>query len=131
MSRPPSSSSLARIRLRLWQQNLNKSLDSQLDFLHSLKPSVYDIALIQEPHIDFRGVSRSNRAFISVYPPTHTKNQRGTRSLILVNARIPTSSWSVIPIPSPDITAIEIVGDFGTVRFINIYNDCTHNEAIN
>ncbi|KAJ7042936.1 hypothetical protein C8F04DRAFT_945023, partial [Mycena alexandri] len=125
---PPPSPSIER--LRLWQQNLNKSLDSQLDFLHSLKPSVYDIALIQEPHIDFRGVSRSNRAFVSVYPPTHAENQRATRSLILVNSNIPSSSWTVIPIPYPDVTAIELVGNFGTVRIINVYNDCNHNGAI-
>ncbi|KAJ6571921.1 hypothetical protein B0H19DRAFT_936548, partial [Mycena capillaripes] len=124
----PNSSS--QTRLCIWQQNLNKSLDSQLDFCHSLKPQIYDIGLIQEPHIDNRGVARANRRFVSIYPPTHTPNHRATRSMILVNTRLPSSSWSSIPIASPDVTAMRIYGDFGTICIINVYNDGAHNDAL-
>lgn len=118
-------------RLKIWQQNLNKSLDAQNDFLHRLNPDVYDMALIQEPHFDFRGVTRANRRWVSVTPPTHTPNQAVTRSLILVNICLPSASWTAIPIPSPDITAVQIAHEtFGTLRFINVYNDCVHNNAL-
>ncbi|KAJ7939084.1 hypothetical protein B0H13DRAFT_1549379, partial [Mycena leptocephala] len=117
-------------RLTIWQQNLNKSLDAQNDFLHRLNPNTYDIALIQEPHFDFRGMTRANKRWVSILPPTHTPNQRATRSMILVNICLPSSSWVAIAIPSPDITAVQFHGTFGTIRFINIYNDCTHNNAL-
>ncbi|KAJ7836292.1 hypothetical protein B0H13DRAFT_1558133, partial [Mycena leptocephala] len=117
--------------LRIWGQNLNKSLDAQIDFLHSLGRNYYDIALLQEPHIDFRGVSRAGRAWVSVYPPTHSSDQKATRSAILMNAHLPSSMWKPVPIGSPDVTAVELTGVFGTIRIINIYNDCNHNEALN
>jgi exonuclease III len=117
-------------RLWIWGQNLNKSLDAQIDLLHSLGRNFYDIALLQEPHIDFRGVSRAGCAWVLVYPPTHSKNQRATRSAILMNAHIPSSTWKPVSISSPDVTAVELTGDFGTIRIINIYNDCNHNEAL-
>ncbi|KAJ6510337.1 hypothetical protein C8R45DRAFT_814214, partial [Mycena sanguinolenta] len=109
---------------RIWSQNLNKSLDAQLDFINNLSPRYFNLALIQEPHFDFRGVSRANRAWISVYPPTHAANHRATRAMILVNVNVPRAAWRVVPIPSPDITAIDIFDEsFGTIRVVNIYND--------
>ncbi|KAJ7158435.1 hypothetical protein C8R46DRAFT_834196, partial [Mycena filopes] len=84
-----------------------------------------------EPCCDFRGLSRVNRDWVSVYPPSHAKNQQATRSMIMVNKRLPSSTWKIVPIPSPLITAIDIFGPaFGTIRIINIYNDRDHNEAI-
>ncbi|KAJ6524505.1 hypothetical protein B0H19DRAFT_840852, partial [Mycena capillaripes] len=116
--------------LTIWGQNLNKSLDAQIDFLHSLGRNRYDIALLQEPHIDLQGVSRAGRGWVTIYPPMHTKNQRATRSAIFMNACIPSLSWRPLPIASPDVTAVELYGDFGTIRIINVYNDCNHNEAL-
>ncbi|KAJ7138921.1 hypothetical protein C8R46DRAFT_921828, partial [Mycena filopes] len=118
------------LKIRCWQQNLNKSLDSQNDFMNSLNPNFYDIALVQEPHIDKRGVSRAKRSFVSVYPTTHAQRQAATRSAIFVNTRLPSSSWMPVSIPSSDITAIDVMGDFGTIRIINIYNDGDHNETL-
>ncbi|KAJ7346402.1 hypothetical protein DFH08DRAFT_1008623, partial [Mycena albidolilacea] len=114
----------ANREFRIWSQNLNASLDAQTDLLNKLSPHFFDLALLQEPHFDFRGLSRSTRSFISVYPPSHPRDPRATRSMILVNARLPASSWSIVPIASPDITAIDFFGPtFGTIRIINIYND--------
>ena len=39
-------------KLQIWQQNINKSLEGQLDLLQSLKENNYDIVAIQKPHID-------------------------------------------------------------------------------
>ena len=39
--------------LRMRQQNLNKSLHAQVDFLHSINPEIHDIILIQEPQSTF------------------------------------------------------------------------------
>jgi hypothetical protein len=51
--------------------------------------------------------------------------------MILVNIRLPASSWKTVPIPSPDITAINIFGEaFGTVQVVNIYNNCDNNTAL-
>ncbi|KAJ7123397.1 hypothetical protein C8R44DRAFT_620697, partial [Mycena epipterygia] len=117
-------------KLTIWQQNINKSLKGQLDLLHRLKPKRYDIALIQEPYFDQGGKSRANRHWVSIVPPSHTPHQRLTRSLILINTRLPSVTWTAIPLPSPDITAMQIFGDFGTIRIINIYNDGAHNDTL-
>jgi hypothetical protein len=41
--------------LQIQQQNMNKSLKSQIDLLANLKRNEYDLCLIQEPYIDFKG----------------------------------------------------------------------------
>nr|GAT48527.1 RNA-directed DNA polymerase from transposon X-element [Mycena chlorophos] len=38
--------------------------------------------------------------------------------------------WTLLRIPSPDIVAIQLVGTFGTIRIVNVYNDGTHNNTI-
>ncbi|KAJ6569115.1 hypothetical protein B0H19DRAFT_938915, partial [Mycena capillaripes] len=129
MSDVPTSAHKER-RLCIWSQNLNKSLDAQLDFLHSLGRNHYDIALLQEPHIDYCGVSRAGRGWVSIYPPTHAQDQRATRSAIFMNARMPSSTWRPIPIALPDVTAVELYGAFSTIRIINVYNDCNHNRTL-
>jgi endonuclease/exonuclease/phosphatase family metal-dependent hydrolase len=117
-------------QLRIWGQNLNKSLIAQNAFYHSLDANIYDLALLQEPHLDFRGLSRVKRSYTSVYPPAHATQNATTRSTIWVNTSIPSSRWQTIPMLSPDITAIDLYGDFGTLRVVNLYIDCEHNEAL-
>ena len=56
-------------RLRIWQQNLNKSPDAQSDLIHKIND--YDIMLIQEPYIDFLGNNRATRAWTTLYPTRH------------------------------------------------------------
>ncbi|KAJ7936563.1 hypothetical protein B0H13DRAFT_1556648, partial [Mycena leptocephala] len=94
--------------LRIWGQNVNRSLKAQTDLNNRLSPHYYDVALVQEPYCDFRGLSRVNRGWVAVYPPSHAKNQRATRSMIMVNGRLPSSTWNTVPLESPDLTAIEI-----------------------
>ncbi|KAJ7198865.1 hypothetical protein GGX14DRAFT_352273, partial [Mycena pura] len=132
MSDTPDPAPPTPRRLRVWQQNLNKSLQAQLDMLQSLKPHKYDLALIQEPYMDFRNKSRTNLRFTAVYPAQHDSDvdPQRSRSLILVNTHLPSSSWSIIPIPSPDITAVELRTPAGLLRIINVYNDCDHNDSL-
>jgi hypothetical protein len=114
-------------RLRIWQQNMNRSLEAQLDFLHSLKPSHYNMAAIQEPYIDFLGNSRATPHWIRVYPPKHHEDPKATRSIILVNKTlISTNAWTQLPVDSPDITAISIDSSIGTLHLYNIYNNGSH-----
>ena len=114
----------------LRQQNTNKSLISQLDLLESLKRNDYDICAIQEPYIDFNGKSRANRQWTAIYPNTHYSHPDSTRSLLLINTNILTDSWKQLNIQHPDVTAIELRGTFGTIRVINVYNNCNNNTAL-
>ncbi|KAJ7110866.1 hypothetical protein C8R44DRAFT_633610, partial [Mycena epipterygia] len=114
-------------QLRVWQQNLNQSLSGHIDMLESLKPRKYDLALIQEPTIQL-GKSCTNLCFTSAYPTRHSIAPTASRSLILFNTQISSSSWSIIN--SSDITAIELRGPFGIIHVVNIYNACDHNDAL-
>jgi hypothetical protein len=116
--------------LQIRQQNTNKSLESQIDLLASLKRNEYDLCLIQEPYIDFKGKTRANRNWMVIYPNTHQKHPDQMRSVILINTSLITDSWKQIHFEHPDITAIEIQGSFGTLRIINIYNDCNNNSSL-
>lgn len=90
----------------------------------------YDVCLIQEPYIDFKGKMRANAHWSVVYPETHSTNPKATCSLILINARLKSDSWIHLPFNSPDIMPIQLVGEFGTLRIFNIYNDCNHNDSL-
>jgi hypothetical protein len=116
--------------LQLRQQNVNKSLLSQLDLLQSLKRNMYDVCAIQEPYIDFQGHTRANRNWTTIYPNTHKTHPDSTRSVILINTNLLTDAWKQIDFDHPDITAVEITGQFGTLRVINVYNDGNNNNAL-
>ena len=119
-------------RLRIWQQNLNRSLKAHLDLLHSQPPLHYNIIAIQEPHIDFLGNSHANPYWYSIYPPKHLDNPKATRSLLLVSKHLTTTNaWTQIPIDSPDITALRINSGVGPINIYNIYNDGTHHNNLN
>ncbi|KAF8221464.1 hypothetical protein L208DRAFT_1531992, partial [Tricholoma matsutake] len=112
------------------QQNVNKLLISQLDLLQSLRRDDYDICIIQEPFIDFRGKMRANQQWITVYPNTHDEHSEKTRLVILVNTNILTDTWKQLYFRHPDITAIELTGKFGTLQIINIYNNGNNNNVL-
>ena len=116
--------------IRIRQQNTNKSLISQLDLLQSLQRNDYNICLIQEPYINFRGKTRANRNWIVIYPDTHQQHPDNTRSVILINANLSTDSWKQIHLEHPDISALELQGQYGMLRIMNIYNDCENNSSL-
>jgi len=117
-------------KLKIWQQNVNRSLTAQTDVLHSAKPKDYDMILLQEPYIDFLGATRATSYWTVVYPPRHRDAPKRSRSIILVNKRISTSSWTQINVPSFDITAVQLHGEQGNLEIFNIYNDCLHNDSL-
>jgi Endonuclease-reverse transcriptase len=94
--------------LRIWQQNLNKSLIATEHMLNSTAPEHFDIIAIQEPYIDFTRNARVKQQWYLIYSKTHYIEQAGrTRSMILVNKNIASKSWTEIDIESPDVTGIQ------------------------
>ncbi|KAF8076829.1 hypothetical protein FPV67DRAFT_1407513, partial [Lyophyllum atratum] len=120
-----------RKTLTIWQQNLNKSLDAQLDMLNSLRDR-HDIICIQEPHFDFNKQSRATQKWIPVYPKGHDPDHpERTRALILVNRNIATGSWTRLEVDSADVAAIRIQTAQCPVRIFCIYNACDHSRSMN
>ena len=71
-------------KVRIWQQNVRKSLVAIHALLNGLKDE-YDLVCIQEPHFDFRGITRAMGVWTVVYPSNHAEGQEGvTRLLILI-----------------------------------------------
>ena len=72
-------------KLRIWQQNINRSLEGQLDLLQSLKANNYNIVAIEEPHIDFLGCTWANLHWTVIYLKQHLMNPNKMRSVTLIN----------------------------------------------
>ena len=118
-------------QLRIIQLNVNKSNAAQTDFLiNRLHPNDYDLVMIQEPYFDYKKDSRVSSKWIVIYPLNHIDDPLRTRSIILVNANISTNSWTALPVDCPDITAIQITGEWGICRIFNIYNDQNHSRNL-
>lgn len=122
--------------LRIWQQNLNKSLIAQqclLQTSHTAADS-HDIICIQEPYIDFKGNSRALRKWTACYPtPTPTipeLERKRIRSVIFVRADINTTLWSQVAVDSLDVTAIVAHTPQSSYLIINVYNDCHHSDSL-
>ena len=116
-------------QLRIWQQNLNKSPIAQQDLLQSMADD-YDFAMLQELYINFLGHTRANSKWIPIYPTNHLQNPNATHSIILVSTHISTNMWTPITFKLPDLTGIQLHGEFGTLRILNVYNDCDHNDTL-
>jgi exonuclease III len=116
--------------LTIWQQNVNASNVAQQHCLKTMKDHQVDVAIIQEPYIDFHSSSRTNQFWHPVYPKRHSRQFDKTCSLILVNSHLHTNSWTPIDCDCPDITAIHIHGEYGILEIFNIYNDCTHSNTL-
>ncbi|KIK82765.1 hypothetical protein PAXRUDRAFT_92316, partial [Paxillus rubicundulus Ve08.2h10] len=87
----------------------------------------YDLAVIQEPFVNIVNLTPNNSQWNIVYPTCHnTTNTSQIRSIILVNANLSKDHWKTIPIDEPNIMAIKVIGESGSLRIYNIYNDGTH-----
>jgi len=71
--------------------------------------------MIQEPYIDFQGNTQANRNWTTIYPNTHKTHPDSTRSVTLINTNLLTDAWKQIDFDHPDIMAVEIMGQFGTL----------------
>jgi hypothetical protein len=118
-------------KVQIWQQNVRKLLIATLALLNGLKDE-YDMVCIQEPHFDFRGITRATGVWTVVYLSNHAETQEGvvTRSLILIHCRISSNAWTQIEVASKDITVIRLEGPEGYLNIYNVYNDCTHSRSI-
>ena len=117
-------------QLKISQQNLNKSLTAQLHLLNSTKPESWDILMIQEPWMTFNG-TRATSHWRVLYPEIYFKDQTKTlRSIILINARIPTNNYVQIRFDTADVTGLILSTGSGKIYVINVYNDGNNNEAI-
>jgi len=121
----PSSTPTAHtgrgITLSIWQQNTNKFLISQSKFLHQLDPNTYDLGAVQEPYLDHLHNSCTSRHWYTIYPKEHYTHPAQTRSLLLVNKRIVSNTWSQVDFGSSDITAIWLQTGRGVIMIVNIY----------
>lgn len=117
-------------RIRIWQQNLNKSLIAQLDLLQVAGTDNFEIIMLQEPYTDCMGLTRANPHWTVIYPMRHHNSEELTRSAILISTRLSTKGWTQIPIDSPDITAIQLENKDFTLRIYNIYNDGMHSRNL-
>src|SRR5882724_12327339 len=89
-------------KLVIRQQNTNKSLIAQIDFLHQLDLAVYDISAVQECYLDHCHNSQATHNWYMIYSKAHYTDLAHTYSLILVNKRIATDTWSQIDLSSSD-----------------------------
>src|SRR6266481_1878718 len=119
------------MRLRICQQNLNKSDKAQYDLINSPIHREWDILLLQELYIDAYGNTKATSCWHTVYPSSHLSDSSTKCLVILVNANLDSNSWVQIPFNnSNDITVVQICTTQGRVTIFNVYNDCTHLETM-
>ena len=116
--------------LTICQQNINRSIITQNDFLHQLDPDVYDFATIQEPYLDSNHNSRATHHWYMVYPKEHYITPAWMRSIILVNRRLALESWAQVDVGSSDVTVLEFNMGKGRVLLTNVYNDIEQQQGL-
>ncbi|KAJ8584196.1 hypothetical protein M405DRAFT_747457, partial [Rhizopogon salebrosus TDB-379] len=92
--------------------------------LKNLDPHTYDLACIQEPYLNPVGLANTSnlqRYWDVIYPSNHHANPERSQTILLVNKKLSKNNWHIIPLDTPNITAIELNGAFGKVRIYNIY----------
>src|SRR6266481_8292426 len=110
MSSTPTTSP---VRLRIWQQNLNKSRAAQEDLINSDVHRNCDLLMLQEPFIDAYGNTKVTHKWRVVYPSSHLSLPLPPRAVIMVSTVIDTNQWSQINIPSSwDLVAVQFMGRF-------------------
>jgi len=116
--------------LRIWQQNLNKSLTTQQHLFNSARPNDWDILLLQEPWFG-NTVTRASHHWRVLYPDNHYRDDpTKLRSIILVNTNVSTEHYEQIQFRSADITGISIKTGPTSLLILNAYNDCNNNTTI-
>lgn len=101
--------------LRIANANVNKSLQAQVDFIQRMNPDDWDVLCIQEPYFDQKNKSRASLKWTPVYPRKHELTKARTRSTMLVNQALPSTSWKELNIDSVDVSGIQMTGEYGKV----------------
>ena len=118
-------------RLKIWQQNLNKSDKAHFDLINSPVHKDWDLLLLQEPYIDKFRNTKATSKWHTLYPSSHLTDSTLNRSVILVNAALDTNTWAQVPLEgSNDVTIIRFRLPQGQITIFNIYNDCTHSNTL-
>ena len=78
----------SKVKLRIRQQNTNKSLIAQTDMLHRMVPKLFDIIGIQEPYLDHFHNTCTSQHWYTVYPREHFVNLGKTKLVILMNKAV-------------------------------------------
>src|SRR5882762_6506784 len=99
-------------RLCIWQQNVDHSMVATQHLINSDLHRHYDIIALQEPYLGKYGNTRASRYWRVIYPSTHLSPNNRTRSSLLINSALSTNTWQQIPFESPDVTIIQLSGDF-------------------
>ncbi|TFK16594.1 hypothetical protein FA15DRAFT_577534, partial [Coprinopsis marcescibilis] len=93
----------------------------------------YDIMMIQEPYVDYRGNPKVNRAWCLV-KPTAIWEREGVRmrTMIMVNKRMAKNTWREWRMEGAggDVVGIQVETEEGLLTLVNIYNDGANNEAV-
>ena len=119
------------VRLRIWQENLNKSSTAQHCILSGpITARDWDIVAIQEPVIDDYGNTKATLDWNVIYPTHRYTHQSRARAVTLIHKRLNTNNWRQIPFPSADVVVIQLSGPFGIATIFNIYDDSTKRETI-
>ncbi|KAG1796593.1 uncharacterized protein BJ212DRAFT_1234582, partial [Suillus subaureus] len=119
--------------LKIWQQNLQKSLNAWEHMLRNLDLNIYNIACIQEPYlnpVNLANASNLKQYWDIIYPTDHHANTNRSQTIILVNKKLSKNNWHMVPIKSPNIMAIKLIGQFGKVCIYNIYNPCKSDTTL-
>ena len=117
--------------LRIWQQNVAKSSVAQHDVLAKANPKDWDIIALQEPYLDFLGLTRANSHWNVIYPSNKNReNQKRIRTIILISTNIDSSQIQQVNIQSSDITAVHIKTHTRSLLLFNVYIDNTNNHTI-
>jgi len=117
-------------KLRIWQQNLNKSHIAQLTLINSIPPGEWDILAIQEPSLNSLGNTKANMHWRVVYPTAKYTNEEKPRAVTLVSSKISTDAWKQVEFPSADVVVIQLRTSQGLCTMFNVYNDCTHDDTV-
>src|SRR5882724_4584075 len=125
-----TSHTRSQLCIKIRQQNLNKSLTTQSDMEHQLDPDEYDMATIQEPYLNFNHNTQATNNWFTVYPKENYDKPNKTRSIILINKRILTNSWTHIDFASSDMMAFQKQTPAGYILCINMYNDAQNSEGV-
>ena len=116
--------------IHFWQQNLNKSLTAQLDLLNQVDPKHINLIFIQELHINFLNLTRTNHHWTDIYPTAHHNTPAKTRSVTIVNKSISKNSWCQVPLDSSDVTVMELKINNLSMTIYNIYNACESTDTL-
>src|SRR5882724_1116176 len=105
-------------QITICQQNLNKTLTAQCDFLHQLNPATHNLATTQEPYLDHLHNACTTHNWYPIYPKEHYIHPEKTRLLIFINRCIATDAWLQVDFRSSDMTAIQLSTECGKVLII-------------